>query len=455
MRNLFRHDSAAQPSDQPPVATPNAGVSQRRLADYQYAAVDVETTGLFPGGHDRIIELGVVLFDLTGGACAEYETIVNPHRDLGPHQIHGLSMAELSLAPSFETVCQNVASLLAGRVLIAHNASFDVRFLQAEFRRASAGSPEFPNVCTMRLAAEAGLGQRRLSALCLHFGLSQTGPHTAIGDARATAGIFRAWYASDPSNRAKDLRSCGCAGEPTPRSSQDPPQMAWQSVTRSDASRLAAAARGYLPTLVDSLAASIDTSSFTEAEYIDLLDRALEDRHLSAQEAEGLFAFAVSEGLSKLAVGRLHREFFETLMIQAWADGVVSAVEAADLRLVGEFLGLDADTVNGAISSQPPGPAAEGRGQTNELARLPPGTTVCFTGTLHATVLGALITRDQAHLLATRAGLVVLEGVSKKLDVLIVADPQSASGKAQKARSYGTRIIAEAVFWRSIGAETD
>ena len=131
------------------------------------------------------------------------------------------------------------------------------------------------------------------------------------------------------------------------------------------------------------------------------------------------------------------------------------ALEAADLRLVGEFLGLDADTVNGAISSRPPRPAAEGRGQTNELARLPPGTTVCFTGTLYATVLGAPITRDQAHLLATRAGLVVLEGVSKKLDVLIVADPQSASGKAQKARSYGTRIIAEAVFWRSIGAETD
>lgn len=64
-------------------------------------------------------------------------------------------------------------------------------------------------------------------------------------------------------------------------------------------------------------------------------------------------------------------------------------------------------------------------------------------------------TREQTHEFARGAGLVALDSVTKKLDVLVVADPQSASGKAKKARSYGTRIIAEAVFWQLIGVPVD
>jgi DNA polymerase-3 subunit epsilon len=47
--------------------------------------------------------------------------------------------------------------------------------------------------------------------------------------------------------------------------------------------------------------------------------------------------------------------------------------------------------------------------------------------------------------------MVIKKGVSKKLDILVVADPYSMSGKAQKARQYGTRIVAEPVFWRIVG----
>jgi DNA polymerase-3 subunit epsilon len=46
----------------------------------------------------------------------------------------------------------------------------------------------------------------------------------------------------------------------------------------------------------------------------------------------------------------------------------------------------------------------------------------------------------------------VHERVTKALDVLVVADPNSQSGKAAKARSYGTRIMAEAAFWQALGA---
>jgi DNA polymerase-3 subunit epsilon len=87
------------------------------------------------------------------------------------------------------------------------------------------------------------------------------------------------------------------------------------------------------------------------------------------------------------------------------------------------------------------------KGQTESLR----GLDVCFSGTLQTRFQGQLISRDQAHALARAVGLVVHERGTQSLDVLVVADPESLSGKAEKARSYGIRIMAETVFWQAIG----
>jgi DNA polymerase-3 subunit epsilon len=81
------------------------------------------------------------------------------------------------------------------------------------------------------------------------------------------------------------------------------------------------------------------------------------------------------------------------------------------------------------------------------------GLTVCFTGELQCSFQGEPITREQAHCFAQQAGLAIATNVSKKLGVLVVADPNSQSGKARKARDYGTRIMAETVFWKCIGVD--
>jgi DNA polymerase-3 subunit epsilon len=83
------------------------------------------------------------------------------------------------------------------------------------------------------------------------------------------------------------------------------------------------------------------------------------------------------------------------------------------------------------------------------------GKTVCFTGALLGRLEGAAITRDLAHQLATAAGLIVTDRVTKGLDLLIVADPNTQSRKARQARRFGTRIMAEAAFWRAIGIQTE
>lgn len=94
LRRFFR---PAQPATPTTAAQemPATAARGRSLRDYGFAALDLETTGLFPQAHDRVVEVGIVLFSLDGGVEGEYETLVNPSRDLGAQHIHGLRMADL------------------------------------------------------------------------------------------------------------------------------------------------------------------------------------------------------------------------------------------------------------------------------------------------------------------------------------------------------------------------
>jgi DNA polymerase-3 subunit epsilon len=68
---------------------------------------------------------------------------------------------------------------------------------------------------------------------------------------------------------------------------------------------------------------------------------------------------------------------------------------------------------------------------------------------------GQIISREIAEQFAAKKGLRVMTSVTKKLDLLVVADPNTQSGKAKKARQYGTRIVHEPVFWRSLGISVE
>ena len=80
---------------------------------------------------------------------------------------------------------------------------------------------------------------------------------------------------------------------------------------------------------------------------------------------------------------------------------------------------------------------------------------MCFTGESVCSVGGQRLDRSTQELLAARAGLVVAPRVTKKLDLLVLADPNSLSGKAGKAADYGARRIAERAFWPTIGVSID
>ncbi len=414
-----------------------------------FSVVDLETTGLFPKKHDRILEIAVIQIDSRGTILNEFATLVNPGRDVGATEIHGIETRHILDAPKFAEIAGDVTGALAGSVLVAHNARFDWGFLVSEYARLGYRLPDAPTVCTLRLVTNRlpDAPSRRLSVVCEYLGVPHGDSHTALGDARATAAVFATLFSQF--THTPSLSDLGCRPA-VPPSNED-----WPSIdptgrrhTRSDAVRHAKPA--YIPRLVERLPAVTTSSADGAAEYSDMLDRVLEDRRVTAEETEALLEIASSWGLGQAEAQQIHRQYMRSLAAAALSDGVVTEAERRDLREVAVLLGCSEDDLERLLETSrltsPDSPR-----QRHDLA----GQTICFTGESRCYLHGATIDRRTAHELAHSAGLVVKDSVTKGLDLLIVADPDSLSGKAQKARRYGTRIMAEAVFWQTIGVHVD
>ena len=153
----------------------------------RFAVVDVETTGLNPQV-DRVIDLCVVMLDEFGNLEGELATLVRvwPPPPGAPGDVY-------ESAPEFGEVAGHVASVLEGRVLVGHNVTFDLRMLQSEFTRCGLDLHAASTLDTLigdRLINPNESG-RSLRLLASRMGLNDYVWHTAQGDARATAEIFR------------------------------------------------------------------------------------------------------------------------------------------------------------------------------------------------------------------------------------------------------------------------
>lgn len=169
---------------------------QRAPEGAGYAVVDVETTGLT--NRDRIVEVAVVHTDERGEVTGHWHTLVNPRRDLGRQDLHGVRAADARRAPLFAEIAGEVAAQMSGRIPVAHNINFDHRLLSGEFARLGIAIPHLPamGVCTMTWAPHYLPGRGRSLAACREFfGIVADRPHEALSDALDTAAVLRAYLA--------------------------------------------------------------------------------------------------------------------------------------------------------------------------------------------------------------------------------------------------------------------
>lgn len=180
-------------------AAEDAGVpgarARGRLADLEYAVVDVETTGWTPEDA-AITEIGAVRVR-RGAVVAEFTSLVNPGTPVPAPiaELTGIDDRLLAPAPPVAAVLPGLLAFSRGCVLSAHNAPFDVGFLSAACRASGLDWPGYPVVDTLRLARQLmvspdEVADRKLGTLAEFFGTPIRPTHRALDDARATAWIL-------------------------------------------------------------------------------------------------------------------------------------------------------------------------------------------------------------------------------------------------------------------------
>ena len=170
------------------------GLEDRLLSELTFTVFDTETTGLNPSQGDEIIQIGATR--IVNGKLLRsesFEQLVDPQRPLAPEsaKIHGITSEMLRGQPTIDKVLPAFHAFAADTVLIAHNAAFDMRFLQLKEEETGLRF-DHPVLDTLLLSAVIHPNQEshRLEAIAERLGLTIVGRHTALGDAIVTAEVF-------------------------------------------------------------------------------------------------------------------------------------------------------------------------------------------------------------------------------------------------------------------------
>lgn len=157
---------------------------------------DTETTGLDPRCGDRMVEIGCLEMVNKVATGNTYHAYFNPERDMpaGAEAVHGLSAAFLADKPLFAAKAQELLDFIEDAPLVAHNASFDFGFLNAELAIIS-----MEPVCTSRMVDTVALARKKhpgaklsLDALCSRYGVDRSHrvKHGALLDAELLAQVY-------------------------------------------------------------------------------------------------------------------------------------------------------------------------------------------------------------------------------------------------------------------------
>lgn len=400
-----------------------------------YAVLDFETTG-FAAEYNRVVEVGLVLLSADGGTEGEWSTLINPHRDVGPTDRHGIRARDVLGAPVFEAIIPKLLRDLRGRVFVAHNKSFDLQFLNAELRRAGIqiDNQWLTGLCTMRWAGRLlPAASRKLPDCCEAAGVVLTDAHCALADARATAGLLK--YLID---------HCG-SPPPWAKEIDGAENFEWPQIAGPEVALVTRTGWGFAPPpppagWLDRIVARMPHAEDPRVEsYLEVLESALLDHYLSCHEEDALVEMADGLGLSRRMLDEIHQQYLRSMAGVALADGVVTNDERADLLHVAELLGLTADHVDAALAM------ASARPVCAEFA-LEAGDVLCLTGSMRRP-------RSEWESELAACGIEV-GSLTRRTRLLVAADPDSASGKAKKAREYGVPIINEDGLIRLLGAHT-
>ena len=158
--------------------------------------LDTETTGLSPDNGDRIVEIGCVELINHVPTNNTYQVYLNPEKDMDPgaEKVHGLTNEFLLDKPKFIEIADSFLDFIGDSNLIAHNADFDINFLNSELVRAKKDKINNDRVVdTLKIARSKFPGARNsLDALCKRFFVDNSNRsfHGALLDSELLAEVY-------------------------------------------------------------------------------------------------------------------------------------------------------------------------------------------------------------------------------------------------------------------------
>jgi DNA polymerase-3 subunit epsilon len=379
----------------------------------RFAVIDTETTGF--GKKDRVLEIAVVLVE-GKEIVQEWETLINPERDISNSSIHGITPEIVSLAPTFAEISSEFSRIIDGTFMVAHNLSFDQRMLVQEFSRIKKEINLGSGFCTLQAT------KLKLEAACQEYGITNISAHRALTDARATALIFLKIFQEATSSEWGLI----------PISVQhDLQAKSPQLVSRAALSEDHKPGQQNLRRIIHGLGPSKEAGP--ELSYWDALSSVMSDFEITADEMNYLNDWAHTLGIPANKQIEVHNTFLNQIIAAAGRDSYVSETEKMLIEKAAGTLGL--------IYKQP-----NESGAKKSEAIINPGMKVCFTG-MAIGKNGEELSRESLESFAIKAGLVPVSSVTKKTcDLLVAADKSSMSGKTKKARDYGISVISVIEF---------
>ena len=181
------------------------------LKDWRFASLDVETTGLnLMDGHE-IVEIAVAGFTARG-IEDRWSTLVKPGRPIPRESsnVHGIRDRDVAISPSMADVLPMVEEKTAGRILVLHNAPFDLEFVTAACFRAGREPLDRPLIDTLLLSRRCftQVQGHTLTEVAARLGVVPEGAHRAMPDAVTTANVMMAlWRRAETSHGVELLRT--------------------------------------------------------------------------------------------------------------------------------------------------------------------------------------------------------------------------------------------------------
>jgi DNA polymerase III subunit epsilon len=158
--------------------------------------LDTETTGISPADGHRVVEIGAIELLNHVPTGQTFHVYLNPERDMPKEAeaVHGLSSAFLKDKPLFKSIAQEFVDFIKDGILVIHNASFDVGFLNAELSYVNLPAIDMGQVVdTLHIARRKHpMASNSLDALCKRYGIDNTKrtKHGALLDAELLADVY-------------------------------------------------------------------------------------------------------------------------------------------------------------------------------------------------------------------------------------------------------------------------